>query len=337
MKYKVFILFYSVFIAWSCDTEKEEIPLEKDRYDFATEKPINHLGTFSIAVLKDKIIFDSKHGNFESPLLDVGGLAAFNFNEIYKIESSQHKIYYFRYGWAHFSNGYTSFTTVKWLKDVPKERDEFVEYEISSVSIDFLQFGSISVCTIGDSQTWFQNAAQLRKKMNQYDEYLIFKGSKCDIFGYPHEGEGGNNSSQLLSRIQNIPKADYYTLLIGTNDEQNPIEDTRTNIIAIISYISSKYPKSKILYLSPVPTTQTERDVFNVALYAMIHKILLEDPQRYQNLLFIDLYGKMRENPQWMDEYLTEDGLHQSKHGIEFMAETLVDAIEKDYNISQHN
>lgn len=314
----------------SCQSKEEETFHSMDRYDFSTEKYISYLGNFDLIVENDKIIFHPKHGFIDSPLSYSNNKDEFGFNDIYKIENANLNKRYFRFGWTHFSDNKTVFSSIQWLNDSVIGDNDYVEYKISKVSIDYIQIGTISVCTIGDSQTWFNDAQELRMLMNQYDSNLKFTGSSCDIYGYPHEGEGGNGTAQLLNRISKVPKADYFSLLIGTNDWQRDIGQTSSNILTILQIITSKYSAAKIVYLSPIPTTHLERDTFNKALYQMVVDSLKNKGYASQ-IIQCDLGGKMRENMTWSRDYLTSDGLHQNKNGVNFMAEVIANEITKYY------
>ncbi|MEP5934110.1 MAG: GDSL-type esterase/lipase family protein, partial [Winogradskyella arenosi] len=184
------------------------------------------------------------------------------------------------------------------------------------VDIDYIQFGKMSICTIGDSQTWWSNAQNLRKFINESSEDFIFIGSNTDIFGYGHEGEGGNNTNALIKRINNLPKADYYTLLIGTNDWKSNIQTTFLNIVEITDYLININSNAKILYLTPIPTVNKERDFFNTSLKEMLMLKFKEN----RNISVLDLGKEMRKNKDWESDYLTSDGLHQSIKGVQFMS-----------------
>lgn len=56
---------------------------------------------------------------------------------------------------------------------------------------------------------------------------------------------GGDTTNKLLKRVNNIPNADYYILLIGTNDWKNDIETTFSNSIKITDHLTSINTKAK--------------------------------------------------------------------------------------------
>ncbi|MFK5878233.1 MAG: GDSL-type esterase/lipase family protein [Flavobacteriaceae bacterium] len=193
------------------------------------------------------------------------------------------------------------------------------EFTIDIVNIPFIQHGKIKICTIGDSQTWWGFAGKLRKEMNNINGNILFVGNRQDAFGYPHEGEGGNNTKQVLNRLNKVPQADYYTLLLGTNDYKGSLDESKKNIIKITSTLLMKYTSSKIVYITPLPTINKERDNFNTKLK---NKLVVEFKNN-DKIDIIDVGQVYRENPDWAEAYLTGDGLHQNVKGVELMAYTI--------------
>ena len=317
-----------------CDSVQANVPLllqghflqtnNKDKYDFTKEKIINNLGEFNINIIDSTIIFDSAYGKIDAPLHYKRDLNNFNFDGVYKIINNRNQSYYFRFGWVTFKNHQTIFSNVKWLKeDLPGSG----KYKILTIDLKLKQHGNISICTIGDSQTWWNAANNLRLELNNYFPDLLFVGSRTDVNGYPHEGEGGNNTNQVLARISYIPKADYYTLLLGTNDWRGDIDSAFKNINNICGALLKKYPQSKILYITPLPTTNTIRDQFNTKLKEMLIKNFTTN----KRIEVVDVGGRMRENADWPTAYLLKDGLHQNTTGVKLMAEIIADKIRSQH------
>ncbi|WP_458627080.1 SGNH/GDSL hydrolase family protein [Winogradskyella sp. PC D3.3] len=309
-------------------TEKNKT---KDYFNTRNIKTIHKLGCYQIKINKNKIYFNKIHGNISSPLKYHNLYTEFNFNNTYEIKDSLNNKYYFKFGWVSFKENETIFSNINWIDDnKPKEIDDFSDFEFNVVDIDYIQFGNISLCTIGDSQTWWSNAQNLRKFINQSYPNLIFIGSNTDVFGYGHEGEGGNNTNQLIKRINRIPKADYYTLLIGTNDWKNDIETTFLNIVAVTESLTKINANAKILYLTPIPTVNKERDFFNTSLK---EKLLIKFKEN-ENIVVLDLGNEMRKNEDWESNYLSSDGLHQSPEGVRFMSNLIAEKIKTIANNS---
>lgn len=297
----------------------------KDFYNTRNIKTIHKLGNYQIKINRNKIYFNKMHGNISSPLKYNNLYTEFNFNNTYLIKDSLNNKYYFKFGWVSFKENETVFSNLQWIdNNKPKEIENFSDFEFIVVDIDYIQFGKMSICTIGDSQTWWSNAQNLRKFINESNEDFIFIGSNTDIFGYGHEGEGGNNTNALIKRINNIPKADYYTLLIGTNDWKSDIQTTFLNIVEITDYLMNLNSNAKILYLTPIPTVNKERDFFNTSLK---EKLLLKFKEN-RNISVLDLGKEMRKNEDWESNYLSSDGLHQSTEGVRFMSNLIGEKIK---------
>jgi len=70
--------------------------------------------------------------------------------------------------------------------------------------------GQIPLCMIGDSITWAEFGDHWRKELLKHLPNLAFIGSHSACFGYSHAGEGGNNTNQVLARLNEIPDCLYY-------------------------------------------------------------------------------------------------------------------------------
>src|SRR5690606_29211264 len=97
------------------------------------------------------------------------------------------------------------------------------------------------------------------------------------------------------------------------------------NILGIVDYLLNKYEKSKILYLTPLPTTNMERDNFNLRLSKKLYEVL----STKKRVGIIDIGGMMRQNENWEIVYMSKDGLHPNEKGVKFMAKGIVEHIQK--------
>ncbi len=309
-------IFILVFMA--CEDNKhlkEETSVEK----------VNTLGNFFIKTESDKIIFAPKHGEINAPLLYKDDYSDFNFNGYYRIKTQDDKLGYFRFGWINYKDSTSIMSNVNWFYKEPLLIDNFEEVTIETIKAASSQDGNLRVCTIGDSQTWWSSASKLRKKMEELNPDFYFTGSNTDIYGFPHEAEGGNSTEKVLKRIDKIPEADFYTLLIGTNDWKKDISVAEKNIKTIMNKLITKYPSSRIIYITPLPTTNTKRDQFNKALAERITAYIKGKPQ----LLKLSVGEKMRENADWAKDYLSQDGLHPNNKGVNFLAKEITSFIEQ--------
>lgn len=69
--------------------------------------------------------------------------------------------------------------------------------------------------------------------MNDLNSDYFFVGSNRDVFGYPHEGEGGNHTKDVVNRLSEIPLADVYTVLLGTNDYNGGVKNAFDNLLLL--------------------------------------------------------------------------------------------------------
>lgn len=315
----VFLLIFVVFLSNSCSKENTK---KEDHYDFKKLETLHSMGNFKLKIREKQITFHPSHKRIQEPLLYPENFEVFNFNGVYKIQQKG-KPFYFRFGWLVYEGEKNIFKHLQWLDKKPVFSGKYESYTIQSVQIPFVQYGSISLCTIGDSQTWFSKAQKLRKYINEFDEDIIFVGSNNDVYGYPHDGEGGNDTKKLLKRIHRIPAADYYTLLIGTNDWNKNFDKAYENTLLIVSDLLKRHPNSKVLYLTPLPTTNKPRDIFNLRL----SKKLITAFSKMNRVKILDLGKKMRDNHNWETDYLSNDGLHPSDNGVEFMAQHIANSL----------
>ncbi len=306
----IFILYIFIQVFTACEDKNntEQIPPIKNR---------STLGSFLLKSKKNKIILSPKHKKIEAPLLYKDDYSNLNFNALYRITNNKGETGYFRFGWITYQDATNILSNVNWFYKQPLLSENFENYTIETVEVPSTQEGSIRICTIGDSQTWWGAASQLRMQMDKLNPDFYFIGSNVDIYDYPHEGEGGNSTESVLKRIEKIPEADFYTLLIGTNDWKNEISRAEENIKDILNFLTKKYPSSKIIYLDPLPTTNKERNRFNQNLKKRIEKIISQSPQ----VFICPLGEKIREKDNWAEIYLSYDGLHPNTKGVKLMAE----------------
>ena len=76
----------------------------------------------------------------------------------------------------------------------------------------------IPLCMVGDSITWAGDGDLWRAYLLEEIPALAFVGTHSARLGYSHAGEGGNSTSQVLARLEDIPDCPNYHLMIGIND-----------------------------------------------------------------------------------------------------------------------
>lgn len=290
-----------------------------DHYRFDRIEKINSLNEMSLKLKRNKILVAPDHPKITAPLRYKDDNSKLNFNNTYRLTAKNGKSYLFRFSWISYKNDQNTLSGVVWIQEKPSEDGSYKNYQVETVKIPFEQRGDLKLCTIGDSQTWWKHSGKLRFILNKTNPDFYFVGSNTDRFGYPNEGEGGNSTKQVMQRIEKIPQADYYSLLLGTNDWKKGLDQAFENIQKIVTYLLEKFPESKILYLTPLPSTNKIRDDFNTKLAKRL-KLVFNKKKR---VIVIDLGDEFRENPDWAADYLLPDGLHPSRNGVELMAKTI--------------
>ena len=135
--------------------------------------------------------------------------------------------------------------------------EQIVKHDYSATE----ESGQIPLCMIGDSITWAEFGDHWRKELLKHLPNLAFIGSHTACFGYSHAGEGGNNASQVLGRMDEIPDCPYYSLLIGTNNNNvqrhekvaPQAQATAKAIIEIVKKLLAKNGTEKVFLSSLMP------------------------------------------------------------------------------------
>lgn len=184
-------------------------------------------------------------------------------------------------------------------------------------------FGT-TIVTIGDSITWagFGNwlRCKLRDKGLQYD----FDGTKTDIFGFRHEGEGGDKTTDVLNRMDGIPKADAYFLLIGTNDIDMQYNETVSNIIHIALGLRQKNNFS-VIYIS---TLLPRDDKYNERNESINNMLLSFQDQHlwFRNCYVLDA-GANFSSLDWK-KYMS-DSVHPNEEGYDAYTGLIMESLSR--------
>ncbi|NWC38338.1 SGNH/GDSL hydrolase family protein [Pseudomonas tolaasii] len=138
----------------------------------------------------------------------------FNVDTLYKIDGENGSAF-FRFSEKNFINGSMYLGKLTWVNNKTiKTKGKFRFY---AVSVRKERTGK-SLTMIGDSITWWSNGRYLRCLLSKQMTGVDFIGPHTDSFGFGHAGEGGNNTFEILARLDAIQASDYYFLLAGTND-----------------------------------------------------------------------------------------------------------------------
>ena len=207
--------------------------------------------------------------------------------------------------------------------------EQIVKHDYSALEAS----GQIPLCMIGDSITWAEYGDHWRKELLKHLPNLAFVGSHTACFGYSHAGEGGNNTSQVLARMDEIPDCPYYSLLIGTNNNnvqrhekviQNA-KETAKEIIEIVKKLLAKNDTKKVFLSSLMPcyTDNPLRDLCN-------HETnkILRDKKFPSRVVWVEYEKPVRKIKNWEDIIL----LHPTAEGYaaiaEITAKTIAEALE---------
>lgn len=200
------------------------------------------------------------------------------------------------------------------------------------------QSGQIPLCMIGDSITWAEKGDWWRKELLERLPNLAFVGTHTAMFGYSHAGEGGNNTGQVLARMEYIPDCPYYNLLIGTNDNgvktADLIEDkskqTSEGITIIVYELLKKKGVEKIFLSSILPcaTDNPFRDQCNSATNRVLRnkfdKVFPRD-----KVIWVEYENQIRQVKGWEDRIF----LHPNEEGYALIANITANAISSALDI----
>lgn len=199
--------------------------------------------------------------------------------------------------------------------------------------------GQIPLCMIGDSITWAEFGDHWRKELLKHLPNLAFIGSHTACFGYSHAGEGGNNSNHVLARMDEIPDCPYYSLLIGTNnnnvqEQKNIIKNAQTTAEAIIEIVNKLLAKdgAKKVFLSslmPCYTDNPLRDLCNHET-SKILRARFAEVFPSGKVVWVEYEEPVRKVANWEEIIL----LHPTPEGYAVIAEITAKAIAKTFDIT---
>lgn len=192
--------------------------------------------------------------------------------------------------------------------------------------------GQIPVCMIGDSITWAEYGDHWRRELLKHLPNLAFVGSHTACFGYSHAGEGGNNTSQVLARMNEIPDCPYYNLLIGTNNnsvlEQEKVisqaQVTAKAIIEIVNKLLAKSVTQKVFLSSLMPcyTDNPLRDDCNHETNKIL-RAEFADVFPVDKVIWVEYEEPLRKVDNWEEIIL----LHPTPEGYAVIAQITAKAI----------
>ena len=177
-----------------------------------------------------------------------------------------------------------------------------------------------TVSTIGDSRFVSHGSSKLRYYIDQKSKNrFTFVGSLTDQYDYGHDAVGGHNSQDLINRYDDIPLADIYVIMFGTNDR-----DLQTSINSISFIITEKLAQgSKVFYCAEIPRTDGG-DGNHIARTEIITQMFQDTP----GFEIIDLRSPMLNADGSINLNLYHEHVHNNDQGARVMAAYIAMAIK---------
>ncbi len=171
----------------------------------------------------------------------------FNRNTLIEMRDSFFRRWYFRFGGDNFdqTSRLTYFYTLVWSGNAaPPKSGRYTFWTTRDIAPPIEN--STTLAMIGDSLTWWNFGQKFRCLLQAKISATAFVGSRTDIYGFGHEGEGGNTTGDILSRFDQIVPAASYLMLAGTNDlDRLSPETTVLNLKEIVR--QSRFEESEQL------------------------------------------------------------------------------------------
>lgn len=291
-------------------------------------------GTVKIAEIAPTFIwFDSEVGNIIPSDPQQISPTSFNYNSLYRLTDQAGAVWYFRFSGEWFDSANTQrtlFYAVQWAWG--KYPVFPGRYTIETIDSPRTQTGPIRVSTIGDSMTWFGDAQSLRCRLAAYLPGHSFIGSRTDSYGFGHDGHGGDNTADILARINAVPVSDIYILMAGSNDGGYTPEETAQNIETITDRLLDKNGNAKIYVNTLPPRGDQYADLAPLRNAAIRNWYSLS--MKKNNIILIDTDMAMNAIPGAMSRFISADKIHPSKEGYDFITKFESSAINSQFAIT---
>jgi lysophospholipase L1-like esterase len=259
-------------------------------FDWDKEEPVKNLGTAILDTVSYNYV-EISNTNFQP-----------DSQSTYKL-STKTDSYYFRYIYILREDKTIQFKGVEWITDIPESTG--IEYNIEEVFLPLKDGTGPNVVAIGDRLLVENEAKYYRKDLTNLFP-VTFKGEYYDVFDFPHEAVKTNTSTSILAQIKNIPKADYYVLMYGSNENLDSLETFKKNTKEILETLQAKRPQKTILITLP-PSNDTIVNQRN----KQINNVFLE-LSKTNEFELIDTFQIFSEN---IDKYIRKDGINISRDG----------------------
>ncbi len=259
-------------------------------FDWDKEKPIKDLGTVILDSVSYNYVMVSNN-NFRP-----------NPQNTYKL-STKNESYYFRYVFVMRDAKTIQFKGVEWITDIP-ERTK-IKYSIEEVFLPLKEGTGPTVVVLGD-RLLIENEGKYYKRDLRNISPVIFKGKYYDVFDFPHEALKNNTSASILAQTENIPTADYYILMFGTNENLDSLATFQNNTVKILTALQAKNPQKIVLITMP-PSRDAEVD--------QKHKTINDIFTTLSSTIDLELIDTFRLFSQNLDKYIRKDSVNISRDG----------------------
>lgn len=182
----------------------------------------------------------------------------------------------------------------------------------------------IKVSTIGDSRFISFGGDLLRTSIEKNSSSdLLFVGSLQDSYGYNHDAVGGDGSPELMERYDNIPNADVYVILFGTNDLWMDSIDTPFETLSFI--VNDKLSQGSRVYYCK----QTPRDDYRDSYHIELDEAILNEFSGVEGFDVIDLRTPLLSKDNTFNYELYDDHVHPNNQGGKIMGREIANKINK--------
>ena len=149
----------------------------------------------------------------------------------------------------------------------------------------------------------------------------VFVGTKTDGT-YNHEGVGGDKTTDILVRLEDIPPADTYTLLAGSNDIR--ALTWRDVIVKNLQTIADALAaKGGTVFVCTPPPTALEGDV-NIVL----NRLRFAIKANIQGHAVIDTHQAFLDSGYALSELFVSDKAHPSSLGYDVLSSKVLESIQ---------
>lgn len=282
------------------------------------------LGQFAVEeVGPGQITFARSAGDLADPAPHNVDPRKFSKNTLVEMRSAAGRGWRFRAEGNFFDRGArrTALYGVRWAFPAPKLPDRGT-YAFWSVAEREEVSALPTLTMVGDSITWMRYGQSFRCRLAE-SLPVRFTGARTDVYGFHHEGEGGDATGDVLARLDRIAPADAYFLLLGTNDASG---GDVAGALGRLKTIAERLEKrSSVVMVSTILPRADDLSGFAQSLNAGIREWLRAEDGRIR---LIDLAAEFSRLDDWHG-LLLFDGLHPNESGYDAITRILAPQIRQ--------